>query len=103
MVPRQTFHKLRTLSYNSKIYIVSYNPLCEYIVNITGLYKYINHVFFGSDERYKLVEQVIQLHNNTDSFIYFDDRRDNIENIVVHFPFIKCVYVENPLNIYKKL
>lgn len=104
MVPKQTFHKLRALSHHNKIYIVSYNPLCEYIVNVTGLYKYINRVFFGTDERYKLVDQVINLHNdNQASFIYFDDRRDNIKNVMLHFPFIKCVYIENPLQIYKKL
>ncbi len=87
-VPRQNGHSIG---------IVSYNPLCETIVQQTGLNKYTDFVAFGTEERHKLVQRACC---NQD-FIYIDDRLDNIEDVKAYFPYVCTVHVPDPLILHK--
>ncbi len=105
-VPRQTFHVLRNLSHEGhEIVVVSYNSLCEVIMVITGLYKYVTMTMWGRDDRYMLVQRALTKAGKStlDNFTYVDDRLDNIQNIKLHFPCVETVYVENALTLYKRI
>jgi hypothetical protein len=100
-VPRQTHHCLRDLSARGlKLGIVSYNPLSECVAARMGLLKYADTVRFGSGYRSELVAMVV---DPARPFVYFDDRRDNLEEVARAFPLARCVHVANPLYLYRDI
>lgn len=104
IVPKQTFHRLRDLAYTYPIYIISYNPLCEHIIKSLLLDKYIKAVFYSSDIRYTLISKVLNKEQcKPENIIYFDDRQDNIDNVLSRYPQIKCILVKDPLLLYRDI
>lgn len=98
-VPRQTHHCLRDLNARGlRLGIVSYNPLSECVAARMGLLKYVDIIRFGSGERSDLVAMVV---DPARPFVYFDDRRDNLESVARAFPLARCVHVANPIYFYQ--
>lgn len=98
-VPRQTFHSLRNLYLKgNKIAVISYNPYGEFIINITGLRKYIS-ISCCSNNLYR-PELFSKIYNGEDTVYYFDDRKDNLEAVKERYPEVNIVHVVNPTKLH---
>ena len=102
-VPRQTFHSLRDLHARGfTLVCVTYNCYGEMIANQCCLFKYISFLQYARNigDRSLVVRLVAQKYNSN-NFSYFDDRKDNIEQVKLKFPNSSCIHVSNPLLLHK--
>ncbi len=87
IVPRQTYHLLRTLKrLGHTCFIVTYNGMAPYWVKVRHLSPFIHRVAYGDRDRHELVRLALGSDFKHDAFVYIDDREDNIEVISKHFP-----------------
>lgn len=103
-VPRQTFHKLRQLKQDGHIIaVISYNPLLKYFINALNLAPLCDIIHYDDNERYKLVQYVLNKCNMDTKFVYYDDRIDNIENVKSHYPNAITYHIHHPVYLYKSI
>ena len=109
-VPKQTYHTLRALkAQGHTLVIVTYNALGHFVANSHGLFKYIDALYYleNPKERSDLILVVLFYHQLNEypfaSFMYFDDRKDNIQNVQSQFPTNICVHVQDPLQLFAQV
>jgi len=94
VVPKQTWHMLKKLKRNNaEIFIISYNPLAQILGAQLGLYKHVNAIICGEPPRYSLIEILMEKYPHIKDFDYFDDRLDNIQEILEKYPNTRCHHV----------
>ncbi len=102
IVPRQTFHALRNLSYKNKLAIISFNRFADFIAHSTGLIKYITKIVCGLNDRVELMKKIL-INESFSTIHYWDDRLDNLECIQKYFPFIEIHHVKNPCLLFQSI
>jgi hypothetical protein len=104
VVPRQTFHKLKSLKYAGwKIAVISFHPWCPMVLDRTGLSKYVDFVSYGNKNRETLMADLLSQMPSVCHLHYYDDRIDNLLCIVAIYPNIYIHHVDSPLLLYHLL
>ncbi|SPN79387.1 Haloacid dehalogenase-like hydrolase motif-containing [Brazilian cedratvirus IHUMI] len=81
-VPRETWHALRFLHEQEvDMYVISYNPEAYFIGAQLGLTRYIKDFITARPPRDVLLSLLLEKHNQQGKVVYFDDARDNLEEI----------------------
>lgn len=105
-VPKQTFHALRSLSYqNSKICIISFNPLGSFAIKVTGLLKYIDTFICDPNVDRPIKKKLFDLLKEEEfsTIYYYDDCLDNVMAVQRSYPFIKIYHITNPQQLFQTI
>lgn len=81
-VPRETWHALRFLHEQGvDMYVISYNPGVHFIASQLGLTRYIKEFVTARPPRDALLNLLLEKQKERRNVVYFDDARDNLEEI----------------------
>ena len=111
LVPRQTFHKLRHLKQaGHRTGAISFNVSANRVLALTGALKYIDVVIVPhsseesrADLMTRALRHFVNLHPLTllsHSIHYYDDRVDNITNVLGRYPHVVAHRVSCALQLY---
>ena len=105
-VPKQTWHALALLSRTAmtRHFVVSYNPLAAALAGQLGLLKHVEGVVSGHLPRDALLRVLFERYSISSGgddrsmqFVYFDDREDNIEEVLASYPRAQCKHLIGPI------